>query len=249
MLNVKLDGKVCLVSGAGRGIGKAIAESLAASGAHVICVSRSENSCGAVAQSLIADGFSAEHFALDVSKSDEVSAVCEKICEKHGAVDILINNAGITRDNLMLRMTDEQWDEVLQTNLSSCFYFTKCLLHKMMKKRWGRIINISSVVGIIGNFGQANYAAAKAGILGFTKSVARESATRGITVNAIAPGFIKSDMTDSLGENIVAGLLETIPMKSIGDPKDVAWTVEFLCSDAARYITGQVLSVDGGMCM
>lgn len=249
MLNVDLAGKVAVVTGAGRGIGKAIAISLASAGAHVVCISRSESSCGGAANEIMQLGFSAEHYAVDVSKTDEVSAVCDKICNKHRAADILINCAGITRDTLMLRMSDEQWEDVIQTNLSSCFYFTKCLLPKMQKKRWGRIVNISSVVGIIGNIGQANYCAAKAGVIGFTKSVARECASRGITANVIAPGFIKSDMTSVLDEKIIENVMSNIPMKVFGEPSDVANVVEFLCSDGAKYITGQTISVDGGMCM
>ncbi|MDR2778708.1 MAG: 3-oxoacyl-[acyl-carrier-protein] reductase [Puniceicoccales bacterium] len=249
MVKQELSGKVCIVTGAGRGIGKAIALSLAEAGGYIICVSKSEESCSAVAQDIQIRGYSAEHIAVDVSSLEAVSVACKSILGKHSTVDILINNAGITRDNLMLRMSQQEWQEVLNTNLNSCFYWTKNLLHPMIKKRWGRIINMASIVGLVGNFGQANYAAAKAGIIGFTKSIAREVASRGITANAVAPGFIQTDMTSKLGENIVAELLKNIPMKELGMPNDVAETVKFLCSQGARYITGHVINVDGGMAM
>jgi 3-oxoacyl-[acyl-carrier protein] reductase len=248
MVEQGLFGKICVVTRAGRGIGKSIAISLAKICDHVICISKSEESCGALAQYIRDQGYSAEHMAVDVSSVDLVSDVCKSILQKHTAVDILVNNAGITRDNLMLRMSQQEWQEVLNTNLNSCFYWTKNLLHPMMKKRWGRIINMASVVGLIGNFGQANYAAAKAGIIGFTKSIAKEVASRGITAN-IAPGFIQTDMTSKLNKNIVTELLKNIPMKELGMPDDVAETVKFLCSQGARYITGHVINVDGGMVM
>jgi 3-oxoacyl-[acyl-carrier protein] reductase len=249
MVEQELSGKICVVTGAGRGIGKAIAISLAKIGGHIICVSKSEESCGASAQDIRDQGYSAEHMAVDVSSAESVSAACKNILDKYSAADILINNAGITRDNLMLKMSQLEWQEVLDTNLNSCFYWTKNLLHPMMKKRWGRIINMASIVGLIGNFGQANYAAAKAGIIGFTKSIAREVASRGITANAVAPGFIRTDMTSKLSENIVAELLKNIPMKELGTPEDVAETVKFLCSHGAKYVTGHVINVDGGMVM
>ncbi|MDR1457392.1 MAG: 3-oxoacyl-[acyl-carrier-protein] reductase [Puniceicoccales bacterium] len=249
MVEQELSGKICVVTGAGRGIGKSIAISLAKIGGHIICISKSEDSCGALAQDIGNQGYSAEHMAVDVSSHDLVSDACKSILGKHSAVDVLVNNAGITRDNLMLKMSQQEWQEVLNTNLNSCFYWTKNLLHPMMKKRWGRIINMASIVGLIGNFGQANYAAAKAGIIGFTKSIAKEVASRGITANAIAPGFIRTDMTSKLSENMVAELLKNIPMKELGMPDDVAETVKFLCSQGARYITGHVINVDGGMVM
>jgi 3-oxoacyl-[acyl-carrier protein] reductase len=244
-----LSGKVCVVTGAGRGIGKATAIALAEIGAHVICVSRTESSCGKAALEIQAMGLSAESMAVDVSSAGEVSDACEIILGKHSAVDILINNAGITSDNLMLRMSTQEWTDVINTNLSSCFHWTKPLLYQMVKKRWGRIVNLSSVVGIAGNAGQANYAAAKAGVIGFTKSVAREVASRGITVNAVAPGFIQTDMTSALGENVIAEILKNIPMREFGRTEDIANAVRFLCSDGARYITGQVLNINGGMVM
>jgi 3-oxoacyl-[acyl-carrier protein] reductase len=187
--------------------------------------------------------------AVDVSDAELVAVACENILSKHGAVDILVNNAGIARDNVMLRMSDGEWSDVINTNLSSCFHWTKGLLKAMLRKRAGRIINMSSVVGCIGNFGQANYAAAKAGIIGFTKSIAREVATRGITANAIAPGFIQTDMTNSLDETIIEKIRDTIPMKQLGEIEDVVSIIEFLCGRGAKYITGQVIHVDGGMCM
>jgi 3-oxoacyl-[acyl-carrier protein] reductase len=187
--------------------------------------------------------------AVDVSDARLVAAACENILSKHGTVDILINNAGIAKDNVMLRMSDGEWNDVINTNLNSCFHWTKGLLRAMLRKRAGRIVNISSVVGCIGNFGQANYAAAKAGIIGFTKSVAREVATRGITANAIAPGFIRTDMTNSLDEAIVEKIRDAIPMKQFGEIEDVVSSIEFLCGEGAKYITGQVIHVDGGMCM
>jgi 3-oxoacyl-[acyl-carrier protein] reductase len=238
-----------VVTGAGRGIGKAIAEMLAQSGGHVICVSKSEESCGTLAKELRAEGFSAEHFAVDVSSSAEVTSVCKTILGKYRSVDVLVNNAGIARDNLVLRMSEQDWKDVIDTNLSSCFHWTKALIHPMIKKNWGRIVNMSSIVGIRGNFGQVNYAAAKAGIIGFTKSAAKEVASRGITVNAIAPGFIQTDMTKKLGETVVAEILKNIPMKKLGTPQDVANAVKFLCSPGAQYITGHVISVDGGLGM
>ncbi|MDR3273818.1 MAG: 3-oxoacyl-[acyl-carrier-protein] reductase [Puniceicoccales bacterium] len=249
MNELSLSGKICVVTGAGRGIGKGTALRLATAGAHVICISKNESSCASTAALIRESGMGAEHVAVDVSDAGLVAATCESILSRHGAVDILVNNAGITKDNLMLRMSDGDWHDVIDTNLSSCFHWTKGLLKAMVKRRAGRIINLSSVVGCTGNFGQANYAAAKAGVIGFTKSVAREVATRGITVNAIAPGFIQTDMTNSLGEDIVEKIKETIPMKRLGEVDDVASIIEFLCGDGAKYITGQVIHVDGGMYM
>ena len=189
--------KVALVTGAGRGIGKEIAKSLAEEGHHLICVSRSQT-CENVAQEINAQGGSAESLIVDVSDGNAVSEACVNLLKKYESIDILVNNAGIVRDNLLLRMSDEEWNAVLQTNLTSCFHWTKGLLRPMTQKRWGRIVNISSVVGKMGNFGQANYAAAKAGIIGFSKSVAKEVASRGVSVNVVAPGFIESDMTAEL---------------------------------------------------
>jgi 3-oxoacyl-[acyl-carrier protein] reductase len=240
--------RVAVVTGAGRGLGAAIAKKLARQSMHVICVSRSQN-CEQIAQKIVASGGSAEAMAVDVSDGAAVHLACEKFLEKHGVIDVLVNNAGINRDALLLRMEEKDWDAVIQTNLNSCFYWTKPLLRGMTQNRWGRIVNISSVIGKIGNFGQANYAAAKAGMIGFTKSVAREVASRGVCVNCVAPGFIESDMTAALSEKIVDEMKKLIPMKRMGVPEDVAHAVSFLCSEEASYITGEVLTVDGGMTM
>ena len=239
--------KVALVSGAGRGIGREIALELAKAGCTVICVSRNESSCGSVAEEIRACGGKAESFAFDVSDSGQVKEKCAEILKKYGAVDILVNNAEITRDNLLMRMSDEEWNAVISTNLSSCFYLSRNLVRAMMGKRWGRIINISSVSGIAGNAGQANYSAAKAGIIGFTKTLARELAARNITANAVAPGFIETDMTAKLPENIMEAAKAAIPLKRFGKPDDIARVCAFLASEEASYITGQVISVNGGL--
>ena len=239
--------KVALVSGAGRGIGREIALELAKAGCTVICVSRNESSCGSVAEEIRACGGKAESFAFDVSDSGQVKEKCAEILKKYGAVDILVNNAGITRDNLLMRMSDEEWNAVISTNLSSCFYLSRNLVRAMMGKRWGRIINISSVSGIAGNAGQANYSAAKAGIIRFTKTLARELAARNITANAVAPGFIETDMTAKLPENIMEAAKAAIPLKRFGKPDDIARVCAFLASEEASYITGQVISVNGGL--
>jgi len=241
--------KVALVTGAGRGIGKSIAMLLADRGLHVICVSRSANSCGAVADAINEGGGSAESLAVDVADKEAVSKASEQILDKHGTVDILVNNAGITRDGLLFRMSDEDWDTVIATNLTSCFSWVKHLARPMTRKRWGRIINISSVIGLIGNAGQANYAATKAGMIGLTKSLAKEFAARNVTVNAIAPGFIGTDMTAELTEKQQESVLSIIPMKRMGTAKEIADMTAFLASEEAGYITGQVFTVDGGMVM
>ncbi|MEX0321263.1 MAG: 3-oxoacyl-ACP reductase FabG [Puniceicoccaceae bacterium] len=241
--------KKALVTGAGRGIGKAIAEELARQGVHVICVSQNPASCGAAAEAIQAAGGSAEAKAVDVSDSEAVQAAASELVKEHGAIDILVNNAGITRDTLLMRMKDEEWDAVIKTNLNSCFYWSRALIQSMGRKRWGRIINISSVIGQMGNAGQANYAAAKAGIFGLTKSLAREFAKRNITVNAVAPGFIQTDMTDVLSEDVTNAILQQIPLKRLGDVADISNMVAFLASEEAGYITGQTFTVDGGMVM
>ncbi len=239
--------KTALVSGAGRGIGREIALELAQAGCAVICVSRNESSCGAVAEEIRKAGGNAESFAFDVSDAAQTKEKCAEILKKYGAVDILVNNAGITRDNLLMRMTDEEWNDVISTNLSSCFYLSRSLVRAMMGKRWGRIINITSVSGIAGNAGQANYSAAKAGIIGFTKTLARELAARNITANAVAPGFIETDMTAKLPGNIAEAAKAAIPLKTFGKPADIARVCAFLASEEASYITGQVISVNGGL--
>ncbi|MDR1907120.1 MAG: 3-oxoacyl-[acyl-carrier-protein] reductase [Puniceicoccales bacterium] len=240
--------RVALVTGAGRGLGAMIAKKLAQQAIHVICVSRSQN-CEKIASEIMAIGGTAEAMAVDVSDGKAVELACERLLEEHEVIDILINNAGITRDALLMRMSEEDWEDVIRTNLSSCFYWTKHLLRGMVQHRWGRIVNISSVVGKTGNFGQANYAAAKAGMIGFTKSVAKEVASRGVCVNCVAPGFIESDMTAMLPEKIIEETKRLIPMKRMGVPDDVANAVSFLCSEGANYITGEVLTIDGGMTM
>ncbi len=241
--------KIALVTGAGRGIGKTVAEVLASRGHHVICVSRSASSCGSVADSIQAGGGSAESLAVDVADKAAVQAACEQLLEKHGTVDILINNAGITKDGLLFRMSDDDWEDVIATNLTSCFSFIKHLARPMTRKRWGRIINMSSVIGLTGNAGQANYAAAKAGMIGLTKSLAKEFAARNVTVNAVAPGFIATDMTAELNEKQQEAIVGMIPMKRMGQSSDIAATTAFLASEEASYITGQVFTVDGGMVM
>lgn len=246
-MSPRFNERVAVVTGAGRGIGKAIAETLAAAGAQVVCVSRSQENCGKVAEAIASQGGKARALAVDVSDGAAVAQACGELNEEFGTIDILVNNAGITHDGMMLRMSNENWDDVLQTNLSSCFYWTKGLAGPMARKRWGRIVNITSVIGLMGNAGQVNYAAAKAGMIGFTKSIAKELASRTITCNAVAPGFIETDMTADLDEEITSQISSRIPLKKFGKPEDIANMVQFLCSEEANYITGQVFTVDGGM--
>ncbi len=243
--------RTAVVTGAGRGIGKAIAEALAREGVHVICVSKSENSCGAVAEAIKAAGGSARSLAVDVSDGAAVAKACEAIHAETPVVDILVNNAGITRDGLLFRMSESDWSDVMRTNLDSCFFWTKALARPMTRQRWGRIINISSVSGIMGNAGQANYSASKAGMIGLTKTLAKEFASRSITVNALAPGFIRTDMTaDYVNDPTVSGkVLAVVPLKRFGEAAEVASLAAFLCSEEAGYITGQVFAIDGGMAM
>jgi 3-oxoacyl-[acyl-carrier protein] reductase len=237
---------VALVTGASRGIGRAIALELARSGAAVAVAARDAGRVGAVVAEIEAAGGRARALALDVADADSTSAAFKELLDAEGRIDVLVNNAGITRDNLMLRMKAEEWDTVLATNLTGLFRLTQLALKPMLKQRAGRVINVTSVVGLTGNAGQANYAASKAGVVGFTRSVAREVATRGITVNAVAPGFIETDMTAAMTDKAREAVAGAIPMGRVGTPEDVAAAVGFLASDAAGYITGQVLSVDGG---
>ncbi|AHF91518.1 3-ketoacyl-ACP reductase [Opitutaceae bacterium TAV5] len=245
--------RTALVTGAGRGIGKAIAEVLAAAGHTVICVSKSAETCGAVAAGINAAGTGiggkAVARAVDVADGAAVTAAAEAFLKEFGKIDILVNNAGITRDGLLARMSEDDWNAVLTTNLTSCFHWTKAIGWPMCRNRWGRIVNISSVSGLMGNAGQANYAAAKAGMVGFTKSVAKEFARRNVTANVVAPGFIKTDMTSVLNEEVQKAATSLIPMQRFGEAADIAHAVAFLASEQASYITGQVFTVDGGMSM
>ncbi len=245
----QLENQIAVVTGAGRGIGRAIALKFASEGADVVCVSRTAENSEKVANEIRALGRKAWAHAVDVSNSKSVEEAGEKILAETSRVDILVNNAGVTRDGLLMRMSDEDWDTVLDTNLKGAFLFTKTFFRTFAKQRAGRVINISSVIGLIGNPGQSNYAASKAGLIGFTQSVARELAGRGVTVNAIAPGFIETDMTSELNEELKGNILKQIPMGKFGAADDIAGAALFLASPAARYITGQVLTVDGGMVM
>ena len=245
----QLANQIAVVTGAGRGIGRAIALKFAAAGADVVCVSRTQENSEKVAAEIRALGRKAWAHAVDVADAAAVSAAAEKILAEAGKVDILVNNAGVTRDGLLMRMSDADWDTVLDTNLKGAFLVTKSFVRAFIKQRSGRIINISSVIGLIGNAGQCNYSASKAGLIGFTQSTARELASRGITVNAIAPGFIETDMTAELKPEMREALLKQIPLNCFGSAEDIACAALYLASPAARYVTGQVLTVDGGMVM
>lgn len=244
-----LSNKVCLVTGATRGIGKAIASQLGAQGATVIGTATSQSGADSISQDLGDAGINGRGIVLNVSEGESIDSVLKSINEQYGAIEVLVNNAGITRDNLVMRMKEDQWDDIMATNLKSVFRLSKGVLRGMMKVRSGRIINITSVVGVSGNAGQANYAAAKAGVIGFTKSLAQEIASRGITVNAIAPGFINTDMTKALSEEQVAKMTVNIPAARLGEPEDIAASVVFLASDESAYLTGTTLHVNGGMYM
>ena len=241
--------QIAVITGAGRGIGRAIALKLAAAGADVVCVSRTVENSEKVAAEVRALGRRAWAFAVDVSDPAAVTAAVEKILAEAGRVDVLVNNAGVTKDGLLMRMSEADWDIVLNTNLRGAFLLTKAFTRAFLKQRSGRIINIASVIGLVGNAGQCNYAASKAGLIGFTKSVAKEFGSRGVTCNAIAPGFIETDMTAVLDAKLKEALLKQIPLGSLGQSDDIAEAALYLAGPGGRYVTGQVLTVDGGMVM
>jgi len=249
MTGARFQDRVAVVTGGGKGIGRAIAARLACGGAKVVLSGRDgaalETACGEIR----AQGGEALAVSGDVAKPSDAEQLCARTLEAFGRADILVNNAGITRDNLVMRMSEEEWDQVIDTNLKGTFLCIKAFARPMMKQRWGRIVNVSSVVGMLGNPGQANYVASKAGVIGLTKAVAKELASRHITVNAVAPGFIETAMTSGLNEKVREALQAQIPLGRLGSPDDVAHAVTFLCSEEAAYVTGQVLSVDGGMRM
>ena len=244
-----LSGKVSLVTGASRGIGCGIAKTLAKNGAHVVCVSRNQSDVQSVADIITTVGGIATAVACDISDMDNVSKLIKDTITTHDHLDILVNNAGVTRDNLLLRMSEDDWNTVLDINLKAVFIAIKAAARTMIKQRHGRIINISSLVGLMGNAGQVNYAASKAGLIGLTKATARELASRGITANCIAPGYVVTDMTNDLGDEVQQSLIEQIPLGRLGQVEDIACAVAFLASDEAAYITGQTLTIDGGMAM
>jgi 3-oxoacyl-[acyl-carrier protein] reductase len=244
-----LNGRVALVTGASQGIGEAIARQLAKQGATVVCAARTEAKLVSVVASIAEAGGKADHVVLDLASPDSVRAAVAAVLERHGALHILVNNAGITRDKLLIQMKEDDFDAVVGTNLKGAWVAIQAATKPMMKQRWGRIINIASVVGQMGNAGQSNYVSAKAGLMGLTKSVARELASRNVTANAIAPGYIETEMTAALAEDVKKGYTDTIPLGRFGTGSDVANAVGFLASEEAGYITGQVLSVNGGMLM
>ncbi|HIF5547799.1 TPA: 3-oxoacyl-ACP reductase FabG [Vibrio parahaemolyticus] len=243
---MNLEGKIALVTGASRGIGRAIAELLVERGATVIGTATSESGAAAISEYL---GENGKGLALNVTDVESIEATLKTINDEFGAIDILVNNAGITRDNLLMRMKDDEWNDIINTNLTPIYRMSKAVLRGMMKKRAGRIISVGSVVGTMGNAGQTNYAAAKAGVIGFTKSMAREVASRGVTVNTVAPGFIETDMTKALNDDQRAATLANVPAGRLGDPREIASAVVFLASPEAAYITGETLHVNGGMYM
>jgi 3-oxoacyl-[acyl-carrier protein] reductase len=241
-----LSHKMAIVTGASQGIGKTIAIEMAKSGATVFCLARNKEALDATIKTITEEGGKAYAFSCDISNNDDFKNISLNIFKNYGSIDILVNNAGITKDNLLLRMSDNQWDDVLNINLKGPFTCTRSVVKHMMKNKFGRIINITSIVGITGNAGQANYAASKSGLIGLTKSIAKEFASRGITANCVAPGWIETSMTDQLSTEVKNKFLSQIPIGKIGQSKDIANTVIFLASDEAGYITGQTITVDGG---
>lgn len=248
LLKVDLSGQTAIVTGASRGLGKSMALALGASGAKVACVARDVDKLKDTVEAIRAAGGTAEAFACDVTDGKSVEAVVEAVAEKWEKVHILVNNAGITRDTLIPRMSDEDWDTVIDTNLRGAFLFTRAVTRPMMGNRYGRIINIASISGLMGNPGQANYSASKAGLIGMTRTVAKELASRKITVNAVAPGFIETEMTAALGPAVLEEVKKRVPARRMGQADEVAACVLYLASGAASYITGQVLTIDGGLC-
>ena len=246
---MSLEGKVALITGATRGIGRSIALSLGGQGATVVGTATSESGAATISAFLKEAGIAGSGMVLNVTDADSIEVVVSATEEQFGAPTILVNNAGITRDNLLMRMKDDEWNDIIDTNLTPIFKVTKRCLRAMTKARWGRIITITSVVGVMGNAGQTNYAAAKAGVIGFSKSLAREVGARGITVNTVAPGFIDTDMTSSLSDDHKTTLLQQVPIKRLGEPEEIAAAVGFLASESAAYITGENLNVNGGMYM
>ena len=241
-----LNGKIAIVTGASQGIGETIAVEMAKSGANVFCLARNKNALESTINKIISNGDKASAYSCDISDNEQFNNIVTDIFKEYGSIDILVNNAGITNDNLLMRMSDDQWDSVLNINLKGSFTCTRSVIKYMMKKKSGRIINITSIVGLTGNAGQANYAASKAGLIGMTKSIAKEVASRGITANCVAPGWIETAMTEQLNDNVKNKFLSQIPTGKIGYPKDIANTVIFLASKEAEYITGQTITVDGG---